>query len=107
MSYSHLTAHELGRDQEEFLEKNFKYVFLGKQQSANSSQINTLNMSNASLFCSAPFLGFKVTDEFRKQNQIFYLLFSSISICGKKEVFKKKKNTGLFRIASITLFFID
>lgn len=56
-----LTAHELGKDQEEFLEKNFKYVFLGKQQSASSSQINTLNMSNACLF---PFLGFKVMNKF-------------------------------------------
>jgi len=44
VSYRHLTAHELGRDEEEFLEKNFKYIFLGKQQSANSSQISMLNV---------------------------------------------------------------
>lgn len=67
MSCRYLAAHELGRDQEEFLEKNFKYIFLGKWQSANSSQINKLNTSNACLFCSTPFLGFKVTNKCLKQ----------------------------------------
>lgn len=104
----------IGKRSRRVVRKEFQIRILGKQQSANSSQINTLNMSNACFFCSAPFLGFKVTNRFQKQTQIFCLPLSSISICRRKEVvffvcffFNILKKSALFRVASITSFLID
>lgn len=100
----------IGKRSRRLVRKEFQIRILGKQQSANSSQINTLNMSNACFFCSAPFLGFKVTTRFQKQTLIFCLPLSSVLICRRKEVFLKKiyiKKSALFRIASITSFLID
>lgn len=90
-----------------FLEKNFKYVFLGKQQTANSSQINRLNMPNACLFCSASFLGFKITNEFWNQNPNILVVILNFNLEEKRHLKKFFLKSGLFKIASITVFLID